>query len=170
MYNDYTHKGIVIFVMNKELEKIFKEDQHDRLYFNTTPSVISRRDRERRKKVKQFLGDGKVTTGKDYYNASMIFHHSSSIAHIKKANTLAKKSAELGYKKAKWLYAGTLDRLFIKQGKKQKFGTQYFKKSSLGKWYLYPVDLKTTNEERVSYNVLSLKEIKKMIEKMNQKE
>lgn len=57
----------------------------------------------------------------------------------------------------------------MRQDKKQKFGTQFVKKSLLGKWRLYPVDSKTTDEERALYNVISLKETKKMIEKMNKK-
>lgn len=148
--------------MNKELEKIFKEDQCDRLDPNISLSVVIRRDKDRLKKVKQLINNKKIITKKDYYNIAMIFHHSQNITYIKKANMFALKSAKMGYKKAKWLCAATLDRLLMTQGKKQKFGTQFIKKSLSEKWSLYPVDLKTTDEERALYNVLPLEKTKKL--------
>lgn len=155
--------------MNRDLEKIFKEDQKDRLDASVSPSFVMRRDKERRKQTQRIINENGFKTGIDYYHAAMIFHHSPSIAHIKKACALAEKSSNLSYKKAKWLCAATLDRLLMRQGKKQKFGTQFTKKSPTDIWRLYPVDSKTTDKERKLYNVPTLAKTKKMIEKMNQK-
>lgn len=153
--------------MNKELKKIYEEDQQDRLKSDVDFDFISKRDEERRKKVQIIIKEKSLKTEEDFYHAAMIFHHGSDDSYIKKAQSLAKKSMELGYEKARWLYAATIDRLLMRQGKKQKFGTQFTQKTSEAKWKLYPVDSETTNEERALYNVPPLEETKKKIKGMN---
>jgi len=157
--------------MNKQLEKIFKEDQLDRKnpLFNTKPSLFKKRDSQRRKLVKQMMNKGKIKTGKDYYIAALIFHHGPCIAHAKKAIFYAEKSISIGYRKAKWLYAASVDRFLTKQNKKQKFGTQFFKKTPNGDWILLPVDSKTTDKERAKFDVPTLKQMEKFVEKLNKK-
>ena len=111
----------------------------------------------------------KLFSAKDYYLAAMIFHHGSGIHDSIKAVNLSEKSHKLGYKKSLAFYAACLDRLLIKQGKKQKFGTQYRKKDARSKWKLLPVDSRTTDEERKIYNMAPLKELMRNIEKLNGK-
>lgn len=155
--------------MNKELEKNFKADQKDRTsgLFNDNPELSIKRDAFRRKQVLEILKKDSAKTGEDYYFASMIFHHGPKIAHAKKAISLARHSFELGYDKARWLYAAAIDRLLVKQNKKQKFGTQFYKKNPTDKWILNPIDNKITDEERAKFNVPTLNETRKMIDKMN---
>lgn len=98
---------------------------------------------------------------------AMIFHHGTTLADYKKAIALAKKGMALGNKRAKWLYAAAIDRLLIKQGKKQKYGTQYQIKN--GKWILYPVDPKVTDRERAQYGVIPLKEARTNVKAWNKK-
>jgi hypothetical protein len=50
----------------------------------------------------------------------------------KKANELARQGIELGDERSKWLYAATMDRWLVSQGKPQKYGTQ-FRKNKKGK-------------------------------------
>ena len=60
----------------------------------------------------------------DYYKAAMIFQHAPP-RQQKRAITLAKKSMNMGYVKAKWLYMAAIDRALLASGEKQKFGTQF---------------------------------------------
>ena len=155
--------------MNKELLKIFNEDQKDRSnpVMRNDASLFIKNDRARKKIVQDMVRLNKLISAKDYYLAAMIFHHGSSIQDSVKAVKLSRASYELGYKKALSFYATCLDRLLIKRGKKQKFGTQYRKKDSKSKWKLLPVDSLTTDEERKKYDVVSLKELIDRIEKLN---
>jgi len=72
---------------------------------------------------------------------------------------------KLGFEKAKWLYAAAQDRLLIKQGKKQKYGTQYKRKDGI--WFLYPVNKSINDRERKKYNVPTLKESFSKLEGLN---
>lgn len=157
--------------MNTKLQKFFNEDQKDR----RNPVVLSNarllklRDKVRKDLACGLLRRNEINSPKDYYMAAMIFHHGTTIQDSKKAVALAKKSADLGYKKALAFYATCLDRLLVRQGKKQKFGTQYFKKNSKSLWKLLPVDPKISDKEREKYGLPTLNEMKKRINELNKK-
>ena len=157
--------------MSKELEDIFKQDQQDRLgpLIGDNPKELVRRDRVRRRLVLDLLKDGKVKTGREYYIASMVLHHRPSRTNLKKARTLAKRSARLGYEKAKWLYAAVIDRLQLHEGKPQKYGTQFFRQSPRHKWIHHPLDPQTTDKERAVLNVPPLREMKQQLKRMNRR-
>ncbi len=157
---------------SKQLKKIFEADQKDRSgdLDDVDPSKLKERDEVRKGKAKELLEKGVVTTGKDYYHAAMIFQHGSGVGDFKKAVSLAEKSMELGYEKAKWLYAAATDRKLMFEGKKQKFGTQYQFKEADQKWVLYPVDEQISDKTRSKYNVPSLQEMRKKIKKKNRQE
>jgi len=129
--------------------------------------LFIKNDQNRKKVVQDLINMNKLTSAKDYYLAAMIFHHGSSIQDSVKAVKLSKISYELGYKKSLLFYATCLDRLLIKRGKKQKFGTQYRKKDSKSKWKLLPLDPQTTDEERKKYGIAPLNELRDHIEKLN---
>ena len=76
----------------------------------------------------------------------------------------------MGYQKALSLYAVSMDRLLIRQGKKQRFATQYFKKNDASSWKLLPFDKKMSDKERKKYNVPPLAETRKMINQLNKHE
>ena len=149
---------------NKRIYKIFLGDQKDHsgarinnYYKKGNWKDLAEKGKKRQKEILQILKNKKVVfMGQDYFMAGMIFQHGMTIEDSKKTIVLAKKGADLGNDQAKWLYAAATDRLLIRQGKKQKFGTQYTKKNN--KWRLCPVDRKITDKERVKYNVVPLKE------------
>lgn len=163
--------GCGYFFMNKELEKLFKEDQDDRraVGLNGDFSAFKKRDAKRKNRVKELLDEGAATTGKDFYIVAMIFHYGQSLADYKAALKFAQESNKKGYQKAKWLCAGAFDRLLLKRGKKQKFGTQFIRKNSRSKWVLAPIEKGMTDEERARFNVPPLAKLKAQIELMNQK-
>jgi hypothetical protein len=158
--------------MNTKLQKIFNEDQKDRLNLGiiNNPTLFNRRDNLRKSLVMGLLKNEKEFTAKDFYMAAMIFHHGSRIIDSKKAINLAEKSIEMGYEKAKVLYATGVDRLLLRQGKRQKFGTQYNKKDNESPWVMLPIDPKTSDKERAKYNLPTLQVLKKRIIVLNKNE
>jgi hypothetical protein len=54
------------------------------------------------------------------------------------------------------------------RGRKQKFGTQ-FQKNKNGQWELHPIEPATTDSERRHYNVMPLREIKKVAARMSRR-
>ncbi len=147
------------------LEQLYEEDKKDRLSsdwddqknpeYQKKLRWLKRRDVRRRKRVLQFYSQGRIKTSKDFYHAALILQHGENSNDYKLANEFAKKAMDAGLEKPKWLYAATLDRLLLSQGKPQKFGTQFEMKN--GWWKLAPVDKSTTDEERAKYNVPPLK-------------
>ncbi|MFA6295124.1 MAG: hypothetical protein WC666_01730 [Candidatus Paceibacterota bacterium] len=157
--------------MNNHIHQLFKADQSDRKNneIGMNSVLLSRNDKDRKKSLINILKENKGLTGRDYYFAAFIFHHGPTIGDSITATKLSEKSFKLGYKKALKFYALCLDRLLIKQGKKQKFGTQYWKKNPKSKWQLMPYDKKTTDEERKKYNVAPFYELVKHVEQLNEK-
>jgi hypothetical protein len=152
--------------MNETLKQLFDEDQADR---NNNPNPtfeefqeIANKDKLRRNKADRLLAEDEFTDPEDYYYASFIYQHGTEIQDYLKANELAKKAMDLGYEKAKWIYAATTDRYLSALGKPQKYGTQY--RNSWGgddEWVLYEVDPNTTDEERIALGLKPLAEIPK---------
>jgi len=158
---------------NKMIYKIFLEDQRDRsavklraYYKKNDWEKLIERDKKRQRAILQILRNKNLAlAGEDYFRAGIIFQHGTTLADFKRAISLAKKGAKMGSEKAKWLFAAATDRLLLRQGKKQKFGTQYQKKNN--KWQLSPVDKRTTDKERAKYNVLTLKQAHEKAKRWN---
>jgi len=128
---------------------------------------VSVEDHDRQVEIMGHLHKGEINSADDLYHAAMIFQHGNCPDHFKLANQLADKAVALGSKEAKWLYAATLDRYLMSQGKPQKFGTQFMKPGGTDTWQLYTLDPATTDEERARYNVPSLAQQQKRLERMN---
>lgn len=155
---------------SQELEDIFKSDQEDRTNHQAWLDVeyrigIFKRDQERRKRAAEIIEQGGLKIAEDYYHAAMIFQHGEGPDDFKKANELAKQAMDLGLEEAKWLYAASLDRLLLSEGKPQKFGTQYWQEADGAEIVLREVDPSTTDEERAKYNIHPLAEIPKVLPK-----
>lgn len=142
----------------RNLKTIFQEDQKDRHHQKLTASEEGCRDAQRRQEVRRIIAQKKRMTGADCYHAAFIFHHGPSKADAQRAVRLAKESKKRGYEKANLLYVAATDRLLIKEGKRQKFGTQFHKKK--GAWKLLPMDHRTTDAQRANFNVPTLAQLK----------
>ncbi|MES1241589.1 MAG: DUF6624 domain-containing protein [Acidobacteriota bacterium] len=157
---------------NAELARLYDEDQKDREQgpnANIDWPAVSKRDDERRERVRQIVAQGGANTSTDYYNAAMIYQHGSEVPDYDEANRLALKAVEIdpANKSARWLAAAAKDRSLMWQGKPQLYGTQ-FKKVD-GRWILWEVDPATTDEERARWNVPPLEEQRKKLETLNAK-
>lgn len=105
-------------------------------------SKISQEDAERRKLVSEMLGAGSVRTADDFRNAALIFQHGETADDIRLAFSLASISVAIQPEdnSAKWLSAAAWDRLMMRLGKPQWYGTQFTKSKETGMWELYAID------------------------------
>jgi hypothetical protein len=155
---------------NAELTQICDADQADRAVDHPEKidwSAVASRDAARRARVSQILAEGGARTADDYYHAALVFQHGDTDAEIAKAHELSLKAAELDseHPHARWLAAASKDRLLMRQGKPQLYGTQ-FKKVD-GKWTLHEVDPSVTDEERAKWDCPPLAEARKRADGMN---
>lgn len=150
--------------MEETLKQLFDEDQSDRENNpNPTPEEFQKvieKDTLRRKRVQEIINEGLLTQPEDYYHAAFIFQHGKTTEDFLKANEFAKKALDLGFEKAKWIYAASMDRYLINIGKLQKYGTQYIG-NGMGESILSPIDSDTTDEERALYGIEPLSKIAK---------
>ncbi len=153
---------------HKELEKLFKQDQTDRRNKKMLEDFekIIERDLKRRKKADDILKRGEVKTGRDFYIMAMLYQHGSKIGDTKKAIKFAKKGIDLGHEDAKWMFAASTDRLLTRQGRRQKFGTQFYNNLKTGEVHILPVNKRTTDKMRKEFNVPTLKEFEDYVKKL----
>jgi hypothetical protein len=144
--------------MNEELRSIYVADQADRAEGILEMSVIDR-DLARRLRVRELLSSEAVRTAADFFHAAMVFQHGPEEEDSRIANDLARKALELGHVgeawwcSAAWLVAASGDRLLMRQGRAQKYGTQFLRRGLGGPLELWEVDPDTTDEERAALNV-----------------
>jgi hypothetical protein len=130
---------------NVELKQIYDADQKDR----ETPignanaldwKRIGPRDAARRKRVRELIDQGLLSTGKDYERAAMVFQHGESSDDILLAHVLAVTAIGKGDMDARWLAAATLDRFLQRIEQPQVFGTQFSYKPEHGPqtWTMEP--------------------------------
>ncbi|MCC6336422.1 MAG: hypothetical protein IT380_20850 [Myxococcales bacterium] len=153
---------------NKELTRIFDEDQGDR-QGETDWALVAPRDLEREKRTHEILAANGAITADDFWHAAMVFQHGSTPAHIERARMLSLEAIKRDpeHDGARWLVAAATDRKLMFEGKPQKYGTQYKRKDDTGPWELWPVDPTTTDAERAEWNVPTLAEAQGRAAEMN---
>lgn len=154
--------------MDKELRQLYEQDQADRLDIqNLTLAQSERLIQKDRERVEELIAQEALQTPEDYFHAAMLFQHGETLEHYWHAHELAKKGAELGHPTCRWLAAAAYDRWLMRQGKLQKYGTQYILKDE--QWALYEFDPAMTDAQRAEWNVPPLAQLLQRVEKMNQK-
>lgn len=157
-----------------ELQAIKVADQVDRKPgANIDWSVVGQRDRERLKRVRELVAAGELRTAVDFFNAALVCQHGSDLADIRLAHALATISATIDSTatSANWLSAASWDRLLMRMGKPQWYGTQFSRaKTAEARWELYAIDeTAVSDEERKQLGVPTLAEARQRAEKLNQK-
>ena len=149
--------------MNSELQTLFRADQDERTNHpqvgTSEYSALRERDAERRKRLQMIIESEELTEAEDYYIAAWLLNHGEIVAEIWQAHTLAKKAAELGLRRARWLAAATFDRWLMYQGKPQKYGTQIVPDGKRQR--VWDVDPTTSDAERAEWDVPLLEEMEK---------
>lgn len=155
--------------VDARLLELYEADQADR-----TPgpggidwTVVSPRDRVREAEVLERVEAGAPKVADDWYHAAMIMQHGEGEAPIERAHAWALRAVELDpdHASARWLAAAAEDRLLMRRGVPQRYGTQYVKRD--GRWVLYEVDESVSDEERAAWNVPPLAEAQRRAEQMN---
>lgn len=157
---------------NPELARMYEEDQKDRESHDIDWSLVSKRDEERRARVRELIAAGRLATGRDHYHAAMVFQHGMGVEDYALARDLARKAYELDpeLKEAKWLSAAAHDRWLHRQGKPQIYGTQFQRPGGKGPWTMEPFDrAAVTDEERKEHGIPPIAEQEKRMAEMNRR-
>lgn len=111
---------------NAEMAAIFAADQGPRKNVAAADwEQVRKADAERRKRTRELLDQGKLTTARDFWAAAFVFQHGDQPEDYLLAHALAVRSLGLGLKDAEWIAAATLDRYLESTGKSQIYGTQF---------------------------------------------
>lgn len=125
------------------------------------------RNAKRYADVRGRIARGEVVTGEDHLYAAGILSTSDSVDDLEAAQGLAKRAVELGEERGRVFVAETTDKLLVRQGRPQRFGTQIFLDVGTGKWALYPCDSSVTDETREYMGLPTLMEMRQRIAQLN---
>ena len=155
---------------NAKLQELFEADQLDRTQ-DAESVALPARDFQRRKAAMDIIKAGGLATSSDYFHAAMVFQHGGTVADLDLAHSLAVIATRLENPKpdAKWLTAASWDRLLMRKGKPQWYGTQ-FVRNDAGHWELYRIDADAvTDAERVALGARTLEGARAMAKELDGK-
>lgn len=144
------------------LERLFDElesDLGDEPLSESEGQVWMARQKNRIATVNAMLDAREVASASDHLHAAVILVETSDERDLERARDVARKAAELGEPRGFRVAAEAIDRLAVKRGEPQKYGTQYVYEEVLSAWRLYPCDPATTDEERIAMGVGSMADI-----------
>lgn len=146
---------------NPRMWEIFEADQGARSQEQIDWEALRLQDQAHRDEVLALLRTGQLRTSVDYFNAGIVFQHGDTVEDYRMALALAQVAVALDpqNKPALWLTAAAWDRLLMKRGLPQWYGTQYHQPDPAGPLELYPVDEAVVSDaERVRLNLPTLAE------------
>lgn len=114
---------------NPRLVTMLDQDQADRVSWRMKKidaDTLLERDQARRAEVKRMLETAQVRTARDFYYASIVFHHGRTTDDYRLATSLAwvSMTIEPTNKDYAYMAASTWDRFMVEQGKPQWYGTK----------------------------------------------
>jgi hypothetical protein len=159
---------------NQELQKLEEADQADRAPGSNKIDwdVVGKHDLARQARAAQILKAGDVRTADDYFNAALIFQHGDAVEDTELALALATTAVRIdsNNKDAKILTAQAWDRILVKRGKPQWYGTQFFKNKATGKWEMSPTDPTVVTEaQREAMGIPTIAETQAHLDALNKK-
>tara|TARA_R110002020_G_scaffold29087_2_gene92061 strand:- start:205 stop:1098 length:894 start_codon:yes stop_codon:yes gene_type:complete len=156
---------------NKELQEMADQDQQSRFSGNIDWVQLNREDSLRRERVLDLMKSDSLLTGKDYFNAGIIFQHGNDTVASSLAVKCFGKAIEMDSTLHKWWYAAAVDRDLMRRGEPQIYGTQYIQNESTGgKLKQYQIDTtQVTDEDRIYYGVETLAQQREKEKLMNLK-
>lgn len=118
--------------------------------------------------VFEMIDRGELTTGLDHFYASVILVETDDEKTLLTALGEALRATELKEDRAFRVAAEATDKVRVKRGVPQKYGTQYMYEPVLKAWRLYPVDPATSDVERKAFGVEPLAELQAKEAVLNQ--
>jgi len=157
---------------NPALARLEAEDQADRApgSGDIDWAVVSQHDAARRDKTLALLRAGEIRSADDYFNAALIFQHGEAIEDTQLAFSLATTALRLDPKNgdARMLIAQAWDRILVKNGKPQWYGTQFSRDKATGKWVINPTDPGAVTEaQREAMGIPTLAQTQAHLDAMN---
>lgn len=138
------------------LEELYDADTQDRVSFDSAEideATLKSRDAKRFQEVSSLLSKEEIDLSEIWnlhYLCVLHMHAPSTDPKIfEQAHEFAQQAVNMGSKVTRWLYAASLDRWLVSQGKLQKYGTQF--DSQTGE--LLPTNASTSDEERASFGI-----------------
>lgn len=157
-------------VDNAELQKMFDADQQIRSQPDIDWKVVNGEDARRRHRVLDIINAGEVHSARDYFNAAMIFQHGATLEEARIAFGLAQTAAlmEPESQRYRWLAAAAMDRMLMRAGQPQWYGTQFRRPSDASDWELYEIaEGVISDEERAAAGVADAKTQLEKVQSMN---
>ena len=121
-----------------------------------------------RQEVRRLVKAEQLVTAEDFLYAGVILSTSSHPDDLTAAWASGLKAAELGNDLGFRVAAEAIDRVQMVSGAPQRYGTQYYYVDVLQKWRLYPVDEKTSDEERAAMGVEPMAELLTRVDALNE--
>jgi hypothetical protein len=149
------------------------EDQRDDVV--TRPRTVEEaralqlRTAERADKVHALLDKQAVESAADHFYAALVLVQCTRESDLALAHEQALVAAELGEARGLRVAAEACDKLLVKRGMLQRYGTQFVWEPVLSAWRLYPMDPSTTDAERLALGVPALADLQKQAEALNRK-
>jgi len=123
---------------------------------------------QRADKVREILAQpGQELSAIDQLHAALVLVESDRPEDLDAAQMIALKSAESGENRGFRVAAEAQDRLLVKRGMAQRYGTQFVWEPVNRIWRLYPVDPRTSDAERKAMGVPTMSELKAREAKLN---
>lgn len=155
------------------LQRLARE-QHDDLSVRVTSGDEAReleaRSHERALRVRELLADPEANKASDQLNAALVLVQSNDETDLVEAQKAGLKAAELGDNRGFRVAAEALDKQMMKQGKMQRYGTQFVWEPVLHAWRLYNTDPRTTDEERRAMGVPPMAQLLEQEKLLNERQ
>jgi hypothetical protein len=123
--------------------------------------------RQRADDVRKIVDKEGLSTADDNFKAAVILVGTSRMPDLDLAETLARRSSQLGEPHGLRVAAEAVDKRAMLMGRPQKYGTQYVFEWVLDSWRLYPIDVMTTDTERAEMGVPTYAELLAAEDAMN---
>jgi len=149
--------------INTTLEELYDQDIQDRVLWDSediSEEEIKKNDEARLEKAQELLEKGEIDMNEIWnlhYLCLLHMHSWSKEPEVYgKAHEYAKRAVDLGSKVTRWLYAASLDKWLVSQGKLQKYGTQY----NMDTGEILPTEQSTSDQDRAEYGVAPIETLR----------
>jgi hypothetical protein len=147
------------------------QDQHDDVVMplrNSSDALaLAQRSMIRADKVLKLIQENKVETAADHYHAALVLAQCTRENDLATAHEQGLAAAQMGEKRGFRVAAEAIDKLMVKRGMLQRYGTQFVWEPVLHSWRLYPLDPRTTDAERTAMGVPTLEGLKRQEAELN---
>ena len=130
-------------------------------------SEVRARMEQRYAKVNELFELGLIQKDEDMLFAAALLVTSDDSRDLDRALLLADEAASLGERRALTIAAEAEDKLLLKRGLPQRYGTQYAYEPARGRWRLYAVDPNTTDADRASVGLPPLATMQARVDELD---